>query len=108
MIRCQECNERATRHVTEIVRGKAVGSHVCEKHVADLKNLKSIDATRKPDFDAAEVVDEAIKGAINICWMFLPNEQKHVEAIEAEFRRRVESVIEELRADPTSLPFYSR
>jgi hypothetical protein len=37
---CQECGEVATHHVTEIVAGKLVEYHVCDKHVQELGTIE--------------------------------------------------------------------
>jgi hypothetical protein len=41
LMRCQECDQAATSHVTEIVEGKAVEYHLCEKHLAALDTLEA-------------------------------------------------------------------
>jgi hypothetical protein len=47
-MKCQECNEPATCHVTEIVAGKAVEYHVCEKHACELDSLQGKEAKQHP------------------------------------------------------------
>lgn len=39
-MKCQECDQQATTHVTEIVAGKAVEYHVCEAHLQKLEDLE--------------------------------------------------------------------
>src|SRR5262245_44865932 len=38
-MKCQECNQPATHHVTEIVAGEAVEYHVCDTHLGQLQGL---------------------------------------------------------------------
>jgi hypothetical protein len=40
MIKCQECAQSATNHVTEIVAGKPVEYHLCDVHIKDLDTLE--------------------------------------------------------------------
>lgn len=39
-MKCQQCNEPATHHVTDLVHGGPVEYHVCERHVQDVGTLK--------------------------------------------------------------------
>jgi len=39
-MKCQECGEPATHHVTEIVAGKPVEFHVCDKHLQELDTIE--------------------------------------------------------------------
>ncbi len=44
-------------------------------------------------------LDQAIRQAISICWMLLPEGKKSVEAVEAEVRRVVDRALKDLRED---------
>ena len=44
-------------------------------------------------------VDQAVRQAVNICWMTLPKERRTAETIEKEIRRIVERVLRDFRED---------
>lgn len=44
-------------------------------------------------------VDQAIRGAIQACWMALPKERRNVDEVEKEIRRIVERALANLRED---------
>ena len=44
-------------------------------------------------------VDQMIRGAIQQCWMLLPDDRKNVDAVEAEIRRLVDRALDDLRED---------
>src|SRR5207248_49837 len=44
-------------------------------------------------------VDQAVRMAIQQCWMLMPDDRKHVDAVEAEIRRLVNRALEDLRED---------
>ena len=44
-------------------------------------------------------VDQMVRGAIQHCWMMLPEDRKHVDAVEAEIRRLVDRALADLRDD---------
>jgi hypothetical protein len=46
-----------------------------------------------------QAVDNAIRQAITVCWMTLPDDKKNVAAAEAELRRVFERAIASLRED---------
>jgi hypothetical protein len=39
-MKCQQCEQAAKVHITELVNGQPVESHVCEKHAADIDSLQ--------------------------------------------------------------------
>ena len=51
------------------------------------------------DMFGPAAVDRAIRNAITQCWMMLPDDRKHVDAVEAEIRRLVDRALENLRED---------
>jgi phosphate uptake regulator len=44
-------------------------------------------------------VDQMVRGAIQSCWMMLPEDAKNVDELERQFRRLVERAIRDLRED---------
>lgn len=44
-------------------------------------------------------VDQAIRQAIQVCWMVLPKDKKNVEEVEIQIRRLVERALKDLRDD---------
>jgi hypothetical protein len=48
MIKCQQCPQPATNHVTEIVAGNTVEYHLCDVHLKDLDTLVSTFPPAKP------------------------------------------------------------
>jgi hypothetical protein len=44
-------------------------------------------------------VDQAVRSAIQACWMGLPKERRTVEQVEKEIRRLVERALSNLRED---------
>jgi hypothetical protein len=44
-------------------------------------------------------IDQLIRQAISVCWMALPDDKRHVAAVEAEIRRLVERALDDLRED---------
>jgi hypothetical protein len=47
-MKCQECDQPATHHVTEIVAGEPVEYHVCDSHLDQLDTLKPGSLPGKP------------------------------------------------------------
>ncbi|MCY3022008.1 MAG: hypothetical protein NTW87_23600 [Planctomycetota bacterium] len=50
-------------------------------------------------FMGPQAVDHAVRSAINLCWMMLPDEKKNIDNVEAEIQRLVERALKDLRAD---------
>lgn len=46
-----------------------------------------------------QAVDHALRQAVSMCWMMLPEGKKNVDAVEHELRRLLERVITDLRED---------
>jgi hypothetical protein len=44
-------------------------------------------------------VDQAIRQAIQLCWMILPPRQQNVEEVEKQIRRIVDRALRDLRED---------
>ena len=49
-------------------------------------------------------VDQAIRQALQMCWMMLPKEQQTPDQVEAHFRRLIDRALEDLREDWTTFP----
>jgi hypothetical protein len=49
-------------------------------------------------------VDQAIRQALQMCWMMLPKEQQTPDQVEAHFRRLVERALKDLREDGATFP----
>jgi len=47
-MKCQECANTATHHVTEIVGGQPVEYHLCETHVLNLDTSKLVPQSNNP------------------------------------------------------------
>lgn len=63
----------------------------------DEERQKAKNAMR--DMFGPSAVDQAIRAAISQCWMMLPEDRKHVDAVEAEIRRLVDRALSNLRED---------
>ena len=48
-MKCQECDEPATHHVTEIVGGNPVEFHVCDRHLQDWEAIKKAPKASGPE-----------------------------------------------------------
>ncbi len=46
-----------------------------------------------------QAVDHAVRQAIHLCWMMLPQDRKTVDAVEIEIRRLVDRALANLRED---------
>jgi hypothetical protein len=46
-----------------------------------------------------QAVDEAVRRAIQMCWMMLPQGRKTMDAVEAEIRRLVDRALANMRED---------
>jgi hypothetical protein len=46
-----------------------------------------------------QAVDQALRAAVSMCWMMLPDDKKNVEALERESRRLVDRILANLRED---------
>ena len=57
------------------------------------------DAARRSGMRGAGQVDQRFRGAIQQCWMLLPDDRKNVDAVEAEIRRLVDRALADLRED---------
>jgi hypothetical protein len=44
-------------------------------------------------------IDQSVRGAIQMCWMMLPEEGKSVAKLEKQFRRIVDRALKDLRED---------
>ncbi len=44
-------------------------------------------------------VDNALRMAVNVCWMMLPDDKKTVDAVEREIRRLVDRILADFRED---------
>jgi hypothetical protein len=70
-MKCQECGQPATNHVTEIVAGEFVEYHVCDTHLGNLEALKPapLPDRRRTGFEAfledsrlqAAIMDPAVR-----------------------------------------------
>ena len=47
-MKCQSCDNQATLHVTEMVKGQPTEFHVCESHFDDLDKLKAAMERQSP------------------------------------------------------------
>ena len=47
-------------------------------------------------------VDQALRHAIQFCWMALPKEKRTIEEVERQIRRLVDRAIENLREDASA------
>ena len=63
----------------------------------DVEREKAKNAMR--DMFGPSAVDQAIRGAIAQCWMMLPEDRRHVDAVETEIRRLVDRALSNLRED---------
>jgi len=50
-MKCQSCDNQATLHVTEMVKGQPTEFHVCESHFDDLDKLKAAMERQSPGGD---------------------------------------------------------
>ncbi|HEY3245069.1 MAG TPA: hypothetical protein VGM03_17135 [Phycisphaerae bacterium] len=46
-----------------------------------------------------QAVDQAVRQAISMCWMALPDDRKNVDAVAGEIRRIVERALVNLKED---------
>ncbi len=51
------------------------------------------------------MVDQAIRNAIQHCWMLLPERERSVERVEQEFRRIVDRAMANLKEDAAAFGF---
>lgn len=56
-------------------------------------------ARNMADFLGPGHVDQAVRQAIQLCWMVLPRERKNVEELEKQVRRIVDRALADLRED---------
>lgn len=49
-------------------------------------------------------VDDAVRRAVQTCWMMLPEERRTVDEVEREIRRVTERALESFRDDAKSFP----
>ena len=54
------------------------------------------------DMMGPQAVDQAVRQAISMCWMMLPDDKKNVEAVESEIRRLVDRALKNLKEDAES------
>ena len=66
-------------------------------HSFDHNDEESSDKMR--DFFGPGQVDHAVRQAIHMCWMMLPNENRNVDELERQFRRIVDRALKDLRED---------
>jgi hypothetical protein len=52
-MKCQSCDNQATLHVTEMVKGQPTEFHVCESHLDDLDKLKAAIERQSPGHETA-------------------------------------------------------
>ena len=60
------------------------------------------DAQEMRDWMGPGHVDQAIRHAIQFCWMALPKDKKTIEEVERQIRRLVDRAIENLREDASA------
>jgi hypothetical protein len=46
-----------------------------------------------------QAVDQALRSAVSLCWMMLPDDRKNADVVEREMRRLLDRVIANLRED---------
>jgi hypothetical protein len=46
-----------------------------------------------------QAVDHALRAAVSVCWMMLPDDKKNVDAVDREIRRLVDRILADLRED---------
>ncbi len=46
-----------------------------------------------------QAVDQALRSAVSLCWMILPDDRKNADVVEREMRRLLDRVIANLRED---------
>ena len=46
-----------------------------------------------------QAVDQALRSAVSMCWMMLPDDKKNVDTVERELRRLLDRVIADLHED---------
>jgi histone H3/H4 len=54
------------------------------------------------DMLGPQAVDQAIRQAIHVCWMILPDSKRNAASVESEIRRTVERALENLREDASA------
>lgn len=64
-MKCQECDQAATHHVTEVMAGEFVEYHVCEKHLADVDTLEAANPKEPTEGFGAFFSDATLRAALN-------------------------------------------
>jgi hypothetical protein len=56
-------------------------------------------ATMWQSFHGPLAIDHAIRSAVSLCWMMLPDDRRNADVVECELRRLLDRVIANLRED---------
>jgi hypothetical protein len=71
-------------------------------HLSQSDDDPEKDSKSMRDMFGPTVVDNAIRQAISMCWMAMPDSNKNVAAVEAEIRRITERALANLKEDATA------
>jgi hypothetical protein len=84
---------------------KRIASAVTHSRLTGVKDMAAYFADKNPDPDKLRAmfgpgqVDQAIRQAIQMCWLMLPKSKKNVDELERQIRRLMERAIKDLRKD---------
>jgi len=67
------------------------------RHEFDAGDEESFDEMR--GFFSPSQVDQAVRQAIQFCWMMLPKDRRNVDELEEQFRRIVDRALKDMRED---------
>jgi hypothetical protein len=59
----------------------------------------SVAAEKMADFFGPAQIDQAVRQALQFCWLVLPKERRNAEELERQFRRIVERALKDFRED---------
>jgi hypothetical protein len=71
-------------------------SNMAETKVA---TTPEVAATIVRSLHGPQAVDQALRAAVGMCWVMLPDERRNADAVECEMRRLLDRVIANLRED---------
>ena len=64
----------------------------------DESRLAEIARQRRAHFSPTQV-DQAVRSALQMCWMLLPPERQNSEEVETQFRRVVDRALRDMKED---------
>lgn len=77
-----------------------------DKKLEDLTNcqIEITDSKVVTEEEAAKMwgplaIDQALRSAVQLCWLMLPDDRKNADAVECEIRRLLDRAIVNLRED---------